>query len=236
MAEVVRYPEGRRLILRTGAAAGRAFIRVEDNGPGVPPAQADRMFEPFFTTKEPGRGTGLGLSICRQIAREHGGDVTLENRPGLGCAFTLDLPEGREEEFERLEAVEEPARHPAVPGKRVLVADDEADIADVIARLLREDGDEVLVAHGGAEALKLLSAGEFDLVISDMAMQRITGPDLLRRLTESGSRAKVLFVTGDTLNPKVLNFFAETRSEFLPKPFDIDELRQTARRLLSSGV
>lgn len=236
MAEVVRYPEGRRLILRTGAAAGRAFIRVEDNGPGVPPAQADRMFEPFFTTKEPGRGTGLGLSICRQIAREHGGDVTFENRPGLGCAFTLDLPEGREEDFVSLEAVSERVRHPAVPGKRVLVADDEADIAEVIARLLREDGDEVLVAHGGAEALKLLSAGAFDLVVSDMAMERVTGPDILRSLTASGSRAKVLFVTGDILNPKVLNFFAETKSEFLPKPFDIDELRQTARRLLSSGV
>ncbi|MDP3543903.1 MAG: ATP-binding protein [Elusimicrobiota bacterium] len=233
MAGVVRYPEGKRLVVRTGARAGRAFIRVEDNGPGVPPGEAERMFEPFFTTKEPGRGTGLGLSICRQIAREHGGDVTLENRPGLGCAFTLDLPEGRDEDFERLEAVEAPVRHPAVGGRRVLVADDEADIAEVIARLLREDGDEVLVAHGGAEALKLLEAGSFDLVISDMEMERIKGSDIYERVRAGGSSAKMLFVTGDILNPKVLEFLSKTNSEFLAKPFDIDELRQAARRLLS---
>jgi len=238
MAGVVRYPEGKRLLIRTGAAGGRAFIRVEDNGPGVAPETAQRLFQPFFTTKEPGRGTGLGLSICRQIAREHGGDVVLENRPGQGCALTLDLPAGNEADFERLEAVGEPVRHPAVPGKRVLVADDEADIAEVIARLLREDGDEVVVAPGGAEALKLLEAGTFDLVISDMEMEKVKGPDIFKRLAAGGGRsgAKVLFVTGDILNPAVLEFLSGTKSEFLAKPFDIDEFRQTARRLLAQGV
>ncbi|MCM2303177.1 MAG: response regulator, partial [Elusimicrobia bacterium] len=171
--------------------------------------------------------------ICRQIAREHGGDVILENRPGLGCAFTLDLPEGREEDFESLEAVEERLRHPAVPGKRVLVADDEADIAEVIARLLREDGDEAVLAHGGAEALKLLETGTFDLVISDMEMEGVKGSDIYERLSSNGSSARLLFVTGDILNPKVLEFLSRTKSEFLPKPFDIDELRQAVRRLLS---
>lgn len=233
MAGVVRYPEGKRLLVRTWTDGGRAFIRVEDNGPGVPPAEADRMFEPFFTTKEPGRGTGLGLSISRQIAREHGGEVTLENRPGLGCAFTLELPEGRDEDFERLETVEERVRHAAVPGKRVLVADDEADIAEVIARLLREDGDDAVVAHGGAEAIRHLEAGKFDLVISDMEMEGIKGSDIYGRLSSDGSGAKILFVTGDILNPKVLDFLSRTKSEFLPKPFDIDELRQAVRRLLS---
>jgi len=72
--------------------------------------------------------------------------------------------------------VAEPVSHPPVPGKLVLVADDEADIAEVIARLLREDGDEVSVAHGGAEALKLLETRAFDLVISDMEMEQVKGP------------------------------------------------------------
>jgi C4-dicarboxylate-specific signal transduction histidine kinase len=238
MAGVVRYPEGKRLILRTGFNGERAFIRVEDNGPGVPPEAAERLFQPFFTTKEPGRGTGLGLSICRQIAREHGGDISFENRSGLGCAFTLDLPVGSAADFERLEATEEAVRYPAVPGKRVLVVDDEQDIAEVIARLLREDGDDVIVAHGGAEALKLLDTGPFDLVISDMEMEQVKGPDIFKKLAAGGGRsaAKVLFVTGDILNPNVLEFLSKTQSEYLAKPFDIDDLRQSVRRLLAPGV
>jgi C4-dicarboxylate-specific signal transduction histidine kinase/ActR/RegA family two-component response regulator len=238
MAGVVRYPEGKRLTIRTGANGGRAFIRIEDNGPGIPAGAAEQLFQPFFTTKEPGRGTGLGLSICRQIAQEHGGNVSFENSPGEGCAFILDLPVGSAAEFDRLEKVEEPVAHPAVPGKRVLVADDEADIAEVVARLLREDGDEVSVAHGGEEALKLLGTGAFDLVISDMEMERVKGPDIFKKLAAGGgtSKAKVLFVTGDILNPKVLDFLAKTGSEYLAKPFDIDDLRQAARRLLATSV
>lgn len=238
MADVVRYPDGKRLILRTGTDGARAYIRVSDNGPGVPSEAAEKLFQPFFTTKERGRGTGLGLSICRQIAREHGGEIFLENRPGKGCAFTFDLPAGREEDFERLEIPEAPVRHPAVPGKRVLVIDDEADIAEVISRLLREDGDEADVAHGGAEGLRLLESGGYDLVISDMEMEGVKGEDVFKRLTAGEGRpsTEVLFVTGDILNPKVLSFLSRTKSEYLPKPFDIDVMSQTVRRLLARSV
>lgn len=236
MTDVVRYPESKHLTFRTGTNGGRAFIRVEDNGPGVAPEVAEKIFQPFFTTKETGRGTGLGLSICRQIAREHGGDISFENRPGQGCTFALDLPLGSAAEFERLEKLAEPVQHPAMPGKRVLVADDEQDITEVIARLLREDGDVVETAHGGSEALKLLETGSFDLVISDMEMEHVKGPDIFKRLAAGGGSpaAKVLFVTGDILNPKVLDFLSKTKSEYLAKPFDIDDLRQAARRLLAS--
>ncbi|MEK7381801.1 MAG: ATP-binding protein, partial [Elusimicrobiota bacterium] len=235
MAEVVRYPEGKRLNIQTGTDGARAFIRVSDNGPGVSPEAAARLFQAFFTTKEAGRGTGLGLSICRQIAREHGGDVLLENRPGQGCAFVLDLPSGSSAEFAQLDEIEEPVQYPSVPGKRVLVIDDEADIAEVIARLLREDGDEVEVVHGGPEALKLLETQVFDLVISDMEMELVKGPDIFKWLAAGGgsSSAKVLFVTGDILNPKVLDFLYKSKAAYLAKPFDIDDLRQAARRLLA---
>jgi C4-dicarboxylate-specific signal transduction histidine kinase/ActR/RegA family two-component response regulator len=237
MAGVVRYPEGKRLLLRTGREGGRVFLRVEDNGPGMSAESEAKLFQPFYTTKAPGRGTGLGLSICRQIARGHGGDVLLENRPGRGCAFVLDLPAGSEEEFARLDRKAPPDLLPPVPGKRVLVADDEADMVEVVSRLLREEGDEVSVAHGGAEALKLLENGEFDLIISDMEMEQVKGQDIFKRTVAGGgtSTAKVLFVTGDILNPNVLDFLSKTRSEHLSKPFDIDDLRQAVRRLLASG-
>ncbi|MBI4062007.1 MAG: response regulator [Elusimicrobia bacterium] len=229
-----RYPEGKRLVVSTGAAAGRAFIAVEDNGPGVPEHAKDSVFLAFFTTKSAGHGTGLGLSICRQIAQDHGGDVSFENRAS-GCVFRLELPEASPSELDRLEAPAEPVEHPPVPGKRVLVADDEMDIAELIARLLREDGDEVQVVLRGDEALKLLETNSYDLLISDVEMEHAKGSDLYAKLVERGDRAsdRVLFVTGDVLNARVLEFFSRTGCEYLVKPFDIHELRQTARRLLA---
>jgi signal transduction histidine kinase len=79
-----------RVTVSTACDAQAALIRVADDGPGIPADAADRLFEPFFTTKP--RGTGLGLSIVRQIAREHGGDVTWTSRPGTGAIFTIRLP------------------------------------------------------------------------------------------------------------------------------------------------
>lgn len=235
MNEVVRYPEGKRLILTTVSRGGRANIRVEDNGPGISAEATGRLFQPFFTTKDSGRGTGLGLSICAQIAGEHGGEIRVDNRPGEGCAFILDLPVGEEADFVRLANAEPPAPLPPVPGKRILIADDEKDIAEVIARLLAEDGDEVTVTHNGAEALRLLEERDFDLVISDMEMEAVKGPDIYKRLTVGGGKcaAKALFVTGDILNPRVLEFLGKVKAEHLAKPFDIDELRQTVRRMLA---
>jgi CheY-like chemotaxis protein len=114
------------------------------------------------------------------------------------------------------------------------VADDEADIAEVVARLLREDGDRVDVAYNGADALKLLEAASYDLVVTDIEMERAKGTDLYASLSAKGAlgSCRMLFVTGDILNAKVLEFLSKTESEYLVKPFDIQELRQTARRLL----
>jgi CheY-like chemotaxis protein len=230
----VRLPEGKVLTIRTGIRENSAFIEIEDNGAGIPPDMSEKIFQPFFTTKEPGRGTGLGLSISRQIVREHEGDITLQSRPGRGTVFALTFPLARDEEFDSIETLATPTPYEAVPGKKILVADDETDIAAVIARLMREDGDEVSVAHNGAEALKLLEAGRYDLVITDIEMEHAKGTDLYAALADKGALAscRMLFVTGDILNAKVLEFLSKTNSEYLVKPFDIQELRQTARRLL----
>lgn len=237
MEGFVPYPDGKTLTLRTGVRGPSAYIEIEDNGPGVAPEQFERIFEPFFTTKAAGRGTGLGLPICRQIVQAHGGDIVLSSRPGAGCVFRVELPLGSPADFERIEAVEPPTTLAAVPGKRVLVADDEKDIAEVIARLLREDGDEVRIAHHGGEALKLLEADYFDLVVSDIEMERAKGTDLYAALASKGAfpRVKMLFVTGDILNPQVLEFLSRTKSDYLVKPFDIQEIRQAMRRLLAGG-
>jgi signal transduction histidine kinase len=235
MEGVVRYPEPKRLTLRTGAMDGKAWIEVSDNGPGVPAAQRPRMFQAFFTTKPAGRGTGLGLSICRQIAEEHGGALSFESEEGRGATFRLLLPAAGPADHEPPAPVEEPSAHPAVPGKSVLVVDDEKDIVELIARVLREDGDEAVAVTDPLEALKLVRARSFDLVVSDMGMEGVRGPDLYAALAArmAPRLPRILFVTGDILNARVLEFFSKTRAEYLVKPFDVPELRQTLRRLLA---
>lgn len=236
MEGVVRYPAGKRLRIRTGARDGRGWIEIEDNGTGIDPALRDEIFRPFFTTKPEGRGTGLGLPICRQIVRAHGGEISVSGEAGRGSVFRVEMPLGNPAEFELIDEAAPAREIPAVPGKRVLVADDEKDIAEVVARLLREDGDEVFVAHHGAAALALLDQRRYDLVVTDIEMEHAKGTDLYAALVERGAlpRTRVLFITGDILNPKVLDFLSRTESEYLVKPFDVRDLRQAMRRLLSA--
>lgn len=238
MGEVSRYPEHKRLVLRTGRSETASWVEVADNGPGIPESLGPRLFEPFFTTKESGRGTGLGLSISRSIAKEHGGDLTFSSVAGEGSSFRLSLPSARPEDLEQLEESAPPPEFSPVPGKRVLVADDEADIAELISRVLREDGDEPVSVTSGTEALELVRTEAFDLVVSDMAMEGVRGSDLYTALAQrvSPRHPRILFVTGDILNAKVLEFFSRTNAEYLVKPFDVTELRQTLRRLLAQGA
>jgi signal transduction histidine kinase/CheY-like chemotaxis protein len=233
----VSRAEGKRLILRTSAHKGSAIVEIEDNGVGIRPESLAKIFNAFFTTKAPGKGTGLGLPICRQIAREHGGDVTVDSRPGRGTIFRLELPPAVEE-VRAEEPEPEPVLLPPAPGRRVLVADDEKGIADLIARVLREDGDEVHVVHDGVEALNKLAAATYDLVITDIEMERAKGQDVYAALRGPDGRTTVplAFITGDILNPKVLDFLTKSECVYLTKPFDIQELRQAARRLLWAAV
>ncbi|MEK7389660.1 MAG: ATP-binding protein [Elusimicrobiota bacterium] len=239
METTVRYPEGKHVTISTKIQGDRALLRVEDNGPGIKAEVEGKVFAAFFTTKQAGRGTGLGLPICKQIIDDHGGKIILENRVGQGCAFVLDFPLGSAAELKQLE---EQANETAedgcapIPGKKILVVDDEKDLADLVARLMREDGDEVVVAYGAKEALSLLEAGAYDLVISDVELEQGKGSDIFAKLQERGAGNKVLFMTGDILNAKVLGFLSQTRSPYVVKPFDIAELRQAARRLLARGV
>ncbi len=234
MGEAARGVD-KRLTLRTRAAGERVIIEVEDNGPGIPPALRERVFEAFFTTKEPGKGTGLGLSICRQIVRDHGGDISVDSAPGKGTVFRLEFPSAPADAPAADDEPEEAELAP-VPGRRILVAEDERGIADLISRLMRGDGDEVQVARDGREALRLLKENDYDLIISDIEMEHARGPDIHASLAgpDGHSSTPMLFITGDVLNQKVLDFLSASGCPFLAKPFEIRELRQAARRLLAA--
>ncbi|WP_284615837.1 hybrid sensor histidine kinase/response regulator [Aquabacterium humicola] len=233
----------RRVIVSSGVEAPRAdrsphaWLRVVDNGPGVPEAAQAQIFEPFFTTKAEGIGTGLGLAVSRSLARAHGGELRLERTTGGAC-FRLSLPLDAAPAAEAAAppvATDAAADAPALA--RILVVDDEADIAGLMRDMLESAGYEVTTAESGAVALEMLSMAAFDAVISDLRMPDMDGSALWRALREQhpALARRVLFVTGDTLSTGARRFLDETGCAGLDKPFAKADLLRAVAALLDAG-
>jgi len=231
----------RRIRLQTGVEdrrdnrEPRVWLRVADSGPGVPPDVMAKIFEPFFTTKAEGIGTGLGLSVSRSMVREHGGDLVLEkaSADGSGAAFRLSLPISGE-------ARDSTASMPLdevlpAPQARLLVVDDEAEIAELMRSMLESAGFEVATAESGAVALELLDAARFDAIVSDLRMPDMDGAALWRAVRERQPllSRRMLFVTGDTLSPEAQQFLGKARSASLDKPFAKADLLAAVQTLLA---
>jgi two-component system NtrC family sensor kinase len=228
----------RRLRVSTGVEARRSerepriWLRVLDSGAGVPVALRERIFEPFFTTKAEGVGTGMGLAVSRSIAREHGGSLVLEES-AQGAAFRLSLPlsgqAGPVSEQAPLDALD------AGSTARVLVVDDESQIADLMRDFLDSAGYEVAIAESGAVALELLKEARFDAIVSDLRMPDVDGAALWRavRARDPQLAQRMVFVTGDTLSPSARGFLDQTRCLSLDKPFTKAELLRALREVLA---
>jgi len=211
----------------------RVWLRVSDNGAGVQDAARDQVFEPFFTTKPEGMGTGLGLAVSRSLAREHGGTLTLEPTSPLGGAsFRLSLPISSSAENEAVPAV---LHDMAVSlQQRVLVVDDEPELADVMREMLEGVGYDVATAESGAVALELLATARFDAIVSDLRMPDMDGAELWREVSAHHSHLarSMLFVTGDTLSPDAREFLRGARCASLDKPFSKKDLLARVAQLL----
>ena len=240
-------PEGGELTISTGVlAAGdaggerlglarrdHAVLRVADTGLGMTDEVLQRAFEPFFTTKDEGRGTGLGLSTIHGIVKQAGGEVRVESRSGAGTTISVYLPAaaaGEAQDAPRA-SVEPLARG----HETVLLAEDEPTIRRVIRRVLGDAGYRVLEAANPGEALLLYEQqeGEIDLLLSDVVMPLMSGPELARRLGADRGEPRVLFVSGYPDDAAMLTEggpFADAR--FLPKPFTAGELLAAVREAL----
>jgi signal transduction histidine kinase/CheY-like chemotaxis protein len=236
--------EGRgqgRVRVRTShssAAGGKILLEVSDDGPGIPARIVSRIFDPFFTTKPPGVGTGLGLSIVYGIVQQHGGDVAFENQPGSGAKFTVELPVAAPPETAPSIAL--PAdddRAAEIPAGRILVVEDEPTVAQLIVDVLAEEGHHAEAALDSQEALGRLARNPFDLVICDLRMPRLDGPAFYDSLVRAGSpvRDKILFITGDTLGRRTVEFLEPNGFPYLAKPFLVEELKLAVNRLLAAA-
>jgi PAS domain S-box-containing protein len=224
----------RRLTLRTRfrAADSRVSIEVIDTGGGIPPEVLGRIFEPFFTTKPMGQGTGLGLPLCLGIVEGHGGTLRVDSKVGEGTTLTIELPVVAAPAGEAQPA---PAAHRALPpGCRVLVVDDEPDVAGVLVDLLRAEHEQVEAGADGRAALEKIDGAAYDLILCDVRMPGLDGPELYRalRLLHPELLPRFVFLTGDTLNPESREFVQQTGAPCVSKPFDFDEVYRVIGRAL----
>ncbi len=233
-------PHGGRLSLdarraHTGEAGlpPHVHLRVADTGHGIDEATMSRLWEPFFTTKSD--GTGLGLSMVYGIVRQHGGVIRAESRVGHGSTFHVLLPLRQEPAAE----TPSPVAAGNVRGREtILLAEDEVLIRDLVKDSLGELGYTVLAAENGAEAVSLLAKDPdlIDLVILDVVMPKLSGPEALAHMLETKPGLKALFISGHAPESARLSaHLATTGRAFIPKPFLLETLAAKVREILDDN-
>ncbi len=205
-------------------------VRVKDSGPGIPSDLRSRIFEPFFTTKDVGEGTGVGLAVSLGIVQSHGGSLELvQTLAGQGACFEVTLPVAAGDAGT---AEGQTPLQPAAGGLRILVVDDEVEIAEILRDILAPAGHAVSLAHDGRQALERLARNDYDLVFSDLKMPDMDGPALYREIAarHPGLARRVVIVTGDTLGGAARRFLDETGLPVVDKPFAPAAILEVAAR------
>jgi signal transduction histidine kinase/CheY-like chemotaxis protein len=216
-----------------GAPPGRhAMLLVRDTGCGMDEETLAHVFEPFFTTKPSGKGTGLGLSMVYGIVQQSGGQIVARSKPGEGSTFRLFLPLAPPVAAAVVVAAPEVA---AAGGREtVLLVEDEALVARLAERVLRDAGYTVLRAGDGIEAEQVFRrhAGAIDLLVSDVVMPHLGGPELAERLRTARTDLPVLFLSGYNDSAVLGRGLLRRDTSFLGKPFNPAALAAEVRRLL----
>lgn len=215
---------------KTGA---HVLLAVSDTGLGMEKETQTRIFEPFFSTKEVGRGTGLGLSTVFGIVQASAGSIWVESEPGRGTSFKIYLPRV---EAAVTAAVEAEVENILEGTQTILLVEDEDQVRALAANILRRRGYSVLEAAGSGHALLLSeqSSGPIDLLVSDVVMPLMSGPELARRLAEQRPAMKCLFMSGYTDDTIFRHGLLEARAPYLQKPLTPDNLARKVREVLGT--
>ncbi len=229
-------PASNQVTVATRNEGGNVIVEVSDSGPGVAPADRERIFEPFYSTKEIGVGTGLGLFVCRNIVRGFSGDVEVSERPGGGAMFRVVIPAAAEKPASAPALAPEPARPARRPsgGGQVVIIEDDSMVLRAFTLQLGHAGYRVTSfadGQSGLRALLELADDDVDIVFCDLMMTGMTGMDLAAELAERAPSmaAKLVLMTGGAFSAKARDFVALHRDRTVDKPFDIVE--ETQRRL-----
>ena len=222
--------------VRTMVLNNRLRLEVADNGSGICSNDMGRIFDPFFSTKANSGGnggTGLGLNICADIVKDHGGELYAWSNYGSGSTFTMELPIDLS-----VVPTEEPApvsgAGASLQGKSIMVVDDEITITELVEDLLSRYGADVEFFNSGSDAFDKLCVQSYDAIICDQRMPGVNGQSLYR-LVESldpEQAKRFIFVTGDVLNDRTREFFAQTGARYLQKPFRLDDLLRSVETVV----
>jgi CheY-like chemotaxis protein len=205
----------------------RVCLRIRDNGIGMSAEVAERCMEPFFTAK-PGVGSGLGLGVVHGIAQRHKARVNIQSLVGEGTEVTIRFPacqprDGRDTPL------------PPVYGLRILAAEDEPMIREILGVYLSEDAHLVEMAVDGTQALQKLQEGTFDLVITDHSMPGVSGDKVAEAARNRDGNLRVLMLTGfgDMLTQRGMPPLAV--DALIPKPFTFESLRRGISKAMAQG-
>ncbi len=233
-------PNGGRLRIETSAVqgagpAGRcAMLTVTDTGAGMSADTLSHIFEPFFTTKDPGKGTGLGLATVCGIVEQHGGWIDVASELGHGASFQIYWPAASVVPAGSAPALPQPAG--ARTTGTILLVEDQAAIRMLLEDVLSEAGHRVLAAPDGRRALELARdyTGPVDLLVTDVVMGEVSGPDLASQMAPLRPGAMVLYISGYTDHALLHRGAIEQGAGFLQKPFLPESLLSKIDELLSA--
>ncbi|HEY3494094.1 MAG TPA: ATP-binding protein [Polyangiaceae bacterium] len=220
---------------RDGVEPGQhVMLAVSDTGHGMDRETQSHIFEPFFTTKELGRGTGLGLSTVFGIVRQSGGHLWVYSEPGRGATFKVYLPRVGEE---APKPTQRPEPRVKTGTETILLVEDEEQVRKIVLAVLRRNGYAVLEAAGAREALRIARNPEysFDLVLTDVVMPDMSGPELVRRVREVRIGVRALCMSGYTDETVLRHGILEGGMAFLQKPITPDALLRKVRSVLDDG-
>lgn len=211
-------------------------LEVSDTGIGMPPKVLEYLFEPFFTTKAKGKGTGLGLTTTYGIVKQFGGHISVYSEIGRGSTFKLYFPASDETDAICSPVVQEIT---ILRGNEtIMVVDDEINIVTVVKQILTEQGYHVISATSGSEALTISNqqANPIDMILTDIIMPEMNGPDLVRNMRLNRPNLKALYMSGYPNNAAKQIGVLKPNTAILQKPFSSATLAQCIRKVLDEPL
>jgi two-component system cell cycle sensor histidine kinase/response regulator CckA len=207
------------------------LLSVSDTGTGMDAQTLEQVFEPFFTTKEMGKGTGLGLATVYGIVKQHNGFINVQSAPGKGSTFEVYLPAGTGAPEMREGQTDESPRRGT---ETILLAEDHEGLRQSAKEMLEALGYRVILASDGLEAVRLFKVNpdRIDLIVLDVVMPGLSGPDAYQQMSAIQPELKAIFTTGYTSEAASLASMLEKGASFLQKPYSQRSICQMIRGVL----
>jgi signal transduction histidine kinase len=210
-------------------------IEVIDNGRGIDPVNAGRIFDAFFTTKSSGMGAGIGLTLARTIARSYGGELSFSSTLGEGATFRLQLPRLPEGNESSANAQDPFGIRDGQAAARILFVDDDAEVLFTGAMMIEQLGHSVTSSSDPVAALESLSSADsnYDLLITDNMMPRLTGIELIQGLRQKGVNIPAVLVSGYGTAKTQIEKLGAHNATFVAKPFSMEEIASAINLMLA---